>query len=198
MTRKILLATLFALAACEGSDNLLPPDDSGWLRFSHSGISQLPAAAYDADGEVALGSTGQFSLGDWAFAQLSASAADPMLILASQPSAGAAGHHDFAVMEVPRTVQAGATLPLALDCDAASCAELGTSFRLTPAGDNPAYSCNLTTGEIHVAARSSDRIAGTFSGTGTCFGPASSIEQTLQVTGGTFDVPIFGYPGDLR
>ena len=197
--KKILLscAALVSLAACNGAEGIGgPEDDAGSLRFSHTAIAQLSAGAYDAEGEVVLSGTGQFTLGDWAFAMQSASSADGLVVMASRPSSTGGGRHDFAMIDLPRNVQSGTTLNTSFDCafggGGDSCAEMRVSFRLTPQGDNPDYGCNLS-GQVRVTTRTARRIAGTFSGEAFCNGPASNIQQTMQITGGTFDVPIISF-----
>ena len=197
--KKILrsCAALVSLAACDGAEGVGgPEDDSGSLRFSHTAIAQLPAGTYQAQGEVVLSGTGQFALGNWAFAMQSPSASNGLRVMASRPSITGGGRHDLAVLDLPRDVEPGTTLTAELDCQRDGtddeCAVLRVSFRLTPQGDNPDYGCNLE-GPVHIATRTARRISGTFSGEAFCNGPASNVEQTMQITGGTFDVPIASF-----
>jgi hypothetical protein len=197
VTKRFLIpcAALLALAACGGAEGIGGPDEAahGSFRFSHSAVGPVAAGTYDGEGEVSLSGSGQFTLGEWAFAQVSASANDPMLVIASQPSAGTTGRHDMVIMDLPRNVTAGATVPFNIDCGIggpSACAEISVSFRLTPGGDNPDAGCNLLNGEVRITERSARRIKGTFSGSGQCFVVGSTQNPPVQVTNGSFDVPI--------
>lgn len=198
--KKLLIPclALAALAACDGAEGIGGVDDPiGSLRFSHSALPNLPAGSYDAEGDARLSPTGQFALGDWAFGQLSASANDPLVVLASQPSVNGGGRHDMASLDLPRDVRSGENLSVTIDCGLggpnARCTEVLVSFGLTPRGDNPEHGCQMNNGQVRVTSRADGRIKGTFSGSLSCVGTASEGPETLQVASGSFDVPVVDF-----
>jgi hypothetical protein len=188
---------LAALAACKGAEGIGGVDDPiGSLRFSHGALANLPAGTYHAEGDANLSATGQFTPGDWAFGQLSASPNDLLMVIASQPSVNGGGRHDLAMIELPRNVRAGENLDVVVDCGFggpnARCTDVLVSFGLTPRGDNPEYGCAMTTGQVRVTSRGDGRIKGTFSGSLSC---VNSVPDggALQITNGSFDVPVVDF-----
>jgi hypothetical protein len=183
-------AMLLALAACP-FDSTGPGDDRAVLRFSHTAAGTLlPAGTYEAEGEVRIGSQGQLQPGEWVFAMVGI---PPSLlrVTASRRSAIVDGRYDLVLMELPLTLQAGASVPVFSPCvGSPDCAQVQLGVR-AQGNLTPEMTCGLDGGTATVTARSDTRIQGTFSGPGNCFAPGASAP--FQVTGGTFDVPILDF-----
>jgi hypothetical protein len=62
-------------------------------------------------------------------------------------------------------------------------------FDFNPNGDQMSYGCFLTTGSVSITAITAEKIAGTFSGTGTCV-TSSLVESAFSITNGAFNVDV--------
>jgi hypothetical protein len=191
MRRFLVFGTfLLALSACDGTDATGPRGNVGALRFSAQGGARLPAATYDARGQVELDPSGEFALGEWAFGRTGAA---HLVVVASQPAAAGGGRHDMVTLFLPPGVRAGTTFAPVRDCAFGvprNCAELFLSFGVTLLDVAPEFSCSWTGGQVRVAERTRQRIRGTFSGTASCGSAEGTIGETIHLTGGSFDVPV--------
>jgi hypothetical protein len=74
------------------------------------------------------------------------------------------------------------------------CATMRFYLRPTINGVPYLYDCRLSAGTVTVSTRSDDRIAGTFSGTGSCTATTTPDEPAIQVTDGAFDITTIPKP----
>jgi hypothetical protein len=180
---------LLALTACDGDGFGPSRGDLGSLRYTRAGGSQVPSGTYEVEGEVRRGPTGALVLGEWAHAWNSS---DALTVMASRPSGD--GTYDIAYVSLPPDVRTGDTFAPVLDCSFGrplACAELTLELKVTALDILPGIGCRWLAGQVRVTERTGRRIRGTFNATASCADyQGQTGGETIQVTGGSFDVPI--------
>jgi len=177
-----LTAATVAMAGCKdstGNDNEIA---SGSLAFSYSGVR---SGTFAANGALEKQSASSFVKKSFATGvKLSDGAQNFVGVVAYLPVTATTGTE--ALFLFP-SAAAGTTLNLTDNCPGTACpigiVAFDTDPDLPEDGSDPFF---FTTGTIHITAVSSSRISGTFSGTALDFEGTRAIE----VTGGTFDVPL--------
>lgn len=186
---------LVALSACDAIGSTGLSGNVGAVRFAHSAAGPVAAGTYDAEGTIDPAGAGGLGGGTWAYAELGNSNQEPLMLVASQPSADAADRYDVVVLGFPRTVRTGDTFTEFFQCEyseetGSQCANLAVFFRVSPDEGGSFYRCQMGLGGIRVMERTADRIKGTFSGVAGCSTASGGNQAELRITDGTFDVPI--------
>lgn len=182
-------ALLLALTACDGDGFGPSRGDTGALRYARAGGSQVPSGNYEAVGRVKFGAAGGIVLGEWAYAQ--EYIGNRLMVMAARPATD--GSYDVAYVSLPPHVRAGDTFAPVVDCEFGrplSCAVLRLELGVTALDVAPRIACRWTAGQIRVTERTARRIRGTFSATASCADIQGQNGETIQVTGGSFDVPL--------
>ena len=185
MKRRAILAVLAAaaaLAACKdstGHDGV----GSGSVSFTYTGAR---SGSYSASGEFERLGTSSFVKKSFATGVNVNDASGPVIgILGYVPVTATTGHQ---VVLVLPPVTGGETLEIDPTCETVTFCPLGlVSFDINPDtqfDDSEGYL--FTGGTVHVTSATTDRVAGTFSGTAVDV----TGTKTLTVTNGSFDVPI--------
>jgi hypothetical protein len=182
--KHLLLGCTVALVGCDTTDvtdpNLLA---SGSVSFSYTGAGSASATSYSAVGSPPLNMT-SFGTTPWSVG--STQAAGQVIVMGVAPKTSTTW--DIAFITIARTTVGSSTIdPL---CTANACTEV---FLTTGANANEtswAFDCVLSSGSVVITSITSTRVAGTFSGSGTCVAGTSTTTSAFTVTGGTFDVAL--------
>jgi hypothetical protein len=173
--RFALAALVGALAGC-GSDTTEPTSQPGTLSFSYSGMvngtfsteGSMPAENWDTQ--------------HWA-AGVKDTDAGSIEVVGIKVRTNGLLDEAFVVFELLAPGSASIEDPIE---PATVDIELGVDE--SGATDGFEHMCSLTAGTVTVTAISSTRVAGTFSGTGTC--STSSEQGSISITNGKFDVAL--------
>jgi hypothetical protein len=181
--RSLLVLACLAIVACSNDDPAGPNNIgvSGTVSFSFSGGS---SGSFNASGALTSTTQADFTKA-WA-AGVKSDQDNAIEIAASAPKTSST--HDQVIITIPRTTAGGATINV--NCTANTCADVVVTF----GNSNASFlqfdlACGLETGTIVVASINSSRVAGTFSGTGTCF-TSGNQTSAFTVTNGSFDVAL--------
>jgi hypothetical protein len=177
LKRIIPVAALALLGSCKSAT--APFDPVGTMMFTFAGGMSGDWAADGAKGETAI----LRQTNSWA---ASRTGTNTVFAESAMPRSGTS--HDWAQLTIRR--RSAGTETLTADC-VDNCSRLYIMFGAPNAGSTDMFlkECTMTVGTITISAITSNRVTGTFSGTGQCasFGGASSA---WTVTNGTFDTPI--------
>jgi hypothetical protein len=181
----VVAACAIVLVAC--SDSTEPAATSS-LSFSYTGAGAPAATLFTAAGSIPLNLalTGTLGTTPWA-----AGAIDP------------ASNNSFVAGVIPKTsttwdftsigvgLKTVGTSPIDANCglDSANCTGVIVFFGASANDESFQFICNLASGSVTISAISATNIAGTFSGTGSCFN-SLDVETPFTVTNGAFDVAI--------
>jgi hypothetical protein len=172
---RILVGALLAVTAGCG-DGTGPGGLSGSVSFSHSGAT---TGTFSASGSVLVADP---EASTWAAGTRDdASQSIDVEGYIAHPS----GTHDYAHVQFPQLTPGTVTV--------ANGASVTIVFGQPETGTATWY-CTLTSGSVVVTSLSSNRVRGSFSGSGTCV-PASGSPVALTVTDGSFDVPLVDLTG---
>lgn len=180
---------VLALAACDtlfGSDPEVPGVSS--LSFQHDGVGGQAAGTYSAMGDLPGG--GLPELGDWVFAHLKGAGTQSVEISASR-TAGS-GRYDLVTVLLPPGARSGQRVTFLEMCETVpSCGSFFVIVGWNPDTSRSANLCWLAGGEMRIRRLTSERVAGTFSGSVRCANPPVGPAQVLD---GKFDVAIVQLP----
>jgi hypothetical protein len=183
--RSFLALAAIAVAGC-GDDPVSPGADSV-LSFSYTGAGAAAATSFSAAGQIPANVQTSFGSTSWA-AGAAAPTVNYATVAASIPRT--ATTYNFIAIGVTRKTVG--TSPVDATCDdpeATNCTGVFVFFDFNPDGDDMAFGCYLTAGSVTITSITSEKIAGTFSGTGTCLSDAFT-ESEFAITNGAFDVDV--------
>jgi hypothetical protein len=190
----LLFACGLALAGCS-DDPTAPKANSGALSFSYTGAGATSSATFSADGS-APSLTGE-SLGDnpWALGFYDNST-NSTLVTAVTPTTS--NTWDVTSVQIDRTTVGASSIDSGCDFDATACTGVVIFFALQGTADvnfdtGFSYMCVLASGTVNVTTAAATNIAGTFSGSGSCFTPAG-VETPFTIANGTFNVSVGQVP----
>ena len=174
-----------AAAGC-GDDPASPGADSR-MSFSYSGAGAASATTFSAAGQVPANVQTTFGTTEFA-----AGATDPTssytVVLGAVPRSSTT--IDFAAVSATRTT--AGTTPIDASCsdpEATDCTGVIVLYNFNGNGDTFSYECFLTTGSVTITSITAQKIAGTFSGTGTCYN-SNFLESPYSISNGTFNVDV--------
>ena len=99
---------------------------------------------------------------------------------------------DVLIIQIPRLTAGSSTI---LDtCTADNCAAVLFSYNANNDSGEAQWSCGLLSGTITITSITSDRVEGTFSGTGECLGTGPT-PSAFTITNGSFDVRLLSNLG---
>lgn len=174
----LLVPSLALLASCGGDGPTTVTGFNGALSFTYSGAN---SGTFSASGSVPTTANGQFT-NAWAAAQ--ASSTSEMFVAAVSPRSSTT--HDIVGIFIQRNTVGSVTINSTCNVN---CNSVDLAIGVANNGSTFTADCFLTAGTIAITEKTSSRMKGTFSGTGTC---SSSVGSTgsFTATGGTFDVAI--------
>jgi hypothetical protein len=182
----LLAACAIVLAGCSDSTS---PDDSTFS-FTYTGAGAANATTYSATGTIPAGlsQSNTFGTSPWAAGGVEATS-NYSFIAGVIPKTSTSW--DFAAVGIGRKTVG--TSPIDPNCDVEAtvdCTGVAIFFGFQPDGDGSfQYACFLSTGSATITSISETRIAGSFSGTGSCVN-SLDVESSFTITGGAFDVAI--------
>ena len=184
MKRLLLASALFGLWACDSTE----PNVSGSVSFSYAGAGGGTfTAAGDAPSFINPSTSTSWAVG---YTDLGET-----YVVASRPRTG--GLVDLAILRIQRTTTG--TEPIDASCDvdgSTACSGMMFSLNFNGNGDTGDFFCFLSSGSVVVTEMSSNRIKGTFSGSGSCTAGSGGTPAAFTVTNGSFDVARVTPPAD--
>jgi len=172
-----VIASLALLSGCKSAT--APLDPVGEMMFTHAGGMSGDFAANGEKGATAI----LRQTNPWAESRLGTNT-----VFTESMMVRTATSHDFAQLTIRR--QTVGTETLTAGCTGA-CSRLYVMFGAPNAGSSDMFlsECTMTVGTITISSITSNRVTGTFSGTGSCasFGGAPT---SWTVTNGTFDTAV--------
>jgi hypothetical protein len=182
--RLLAVFSLLVLGGCGGDNPQGPQLPATGVTFSYGGGG---GGTFSVTGDVPTGSEGIASR-DWA-AGLRNLTDDAYVIQALHARGG--GRYDIAYAYITRTTVGSTSITAGCNPDVSACSMVQFGVNMSQADENYNFVCVLTGGSISLTEITSERIKGSFSGTGICFTP-SGVSSAFSVTNGTFDVPLIG------
>jgi hypothetical protein len=175
-----------ALAGC--GDSTEP--DASTLSFSYTGAGAANATTFSATGVIPPNIVGTGTLGTNAWAAGSINPTSNFTIIGAViPRTSTT----WDITQVTVTRKTVGTTPIdpacADDFESVECTGIVVFYGLQPDGDDFQFGCFLTTGSVTITSITATNIAGTFSGTGTCFNSVG-FETPYSVTNGSFNVAV--------
>lgn len=187
--RKYLVGFLgLALISCSSDSTTAPTTvgESGSMSFSYTGAGG--GGSYSAAGAVPASTQNQNTFGAtaWAAALLALSSSTSIDVISAIPRSTTTW--DLASVELGQ--QTIGTFQINTSTCTSVCNAVVVEFGMNANGSTFTYICTLTTGTITLTSKSSTRIVGSFSGSGTCI-TSTGVSSAHTITNGTFDVGIF-------
>lgn len=173
-----VLPSLALLASCGSDGPTTVVGFDGALVFTYSGAT---SGTFNASGSLPTSAAAQNTT-PWAAAQ--ATATTEMFVAAAAPRS--ATTHDVVGLFIQRNTVGTETINSSCSFN---CNSVDLTIGLANSGSAFISSCYLSAGSIAITEKSTSRMKGTFSGTGTCVSQAGS-SSAFTLTGGTFDVAI--------
>jgi hypothetical protein len=190
ITSAILAACALAVIGCGGDDDTVSPNNSS-LSFTYTGAAAANATTFAASG-APTPSVGS-SLGSSSFAVGSLSTTGASSAVAGVvPTTSTT--YDMAIVAIAMATVG--TSPISETCDADSfegtefCTGVAVFYGLSDSEEAEGYLCGLTSGSVAITSISDKSMAGTFSGTGTCYNFALDTEAPYTITNGVFNVAL--------
>lgn len=184
--RAVIAVSALVLAGC--GDSTSP--DASTFSFTYTGAGSANARPFSATGDVPPNLSASGTLGTSAWA---AGAFDPAsnftFVAGVIPKSSTT--YDFAAVGIARKTVGTSTIDSSCGLDVETteeCTGFLVFFGFQPDGDASDYDCFLTTGSVSITSVSDDRVAGTFSGAGTCFNGTTGFESPFSITNGAFNV----------
>ena len=190
----LLFACGLALAGC--SDNpTAPKANSGSLSYSYTGAGASSSATFSADGSAPSLAGESLGTSPWALGFYD-TGTNSTIVTAVSPKTSTTW--DVSFVQIDRTTAGTSNIDVGCDFDATSCTGVVIFFGLqgtadTNFNDGYTYMCTLATGTVNVTTATAANVAGTFSGTGSCFNPAGD-ETPFTIANGTFNVSVGQVP----
>jgi hypothetical protein len=185
-----VVAALTLYVAC-GGDSTGPIDTnygtSGGITFTYTGAG---SGIFNAKGTVSAPAAAPYAT-TWAIGWKDP-ADNSTNVVANLSRAG--GISDIAVIVIKGQTTGTVTIdPNCVISDTATCNDVLFASGQNSNGTTFAYICSLTSGVITVSSISSTNVAGSFSGSGSCF-TANGTSSSFVVTNGSFNVPLLASP----
>jgi hypothetical protein len=174
-------ATLLAMGC---SDTTAPNTIGAAGSMSFSFTNAGTAGSYSANGAVPSNVSVNFGSKPWATGTLDNSD-QTILVGAAIPKSSST----WDVATIQLVGQSTGTKTIDANCGASTCTEVLVDFGATQSETNFQLTCALTTGTVVVTSLSASHVAGTFSGSGTCFS-STGTTTPFTVTNGAFDVAL--------
>jgi hypothetical protein len=164
------------------------PDDST-LSFTYTGATATNATTFSATGTIPPGLSESNSVGTTAWAAGAVEpAANASFVIGVVPKTSTTW--DFAAIAIDRKTVGTSSIDVNCDTETATdCTGVAVFFNFQGDGDTYQYLCVLATGSVSITAVSDTHIAGTFSGSGSCFN-ALDAETPFTITNGAFNVEL--------
>jgi hypothetical protein len=182
LTRFFVGSAMAMAMAC--SDTTAPNTIGAAGSLSFSFTNAGTAGSYSATGAVPTDVSVNFGSKPWATGTTD-NTNQTILIGAAVPRSGST----WDVASIQLAGQTTGTKTIDPNCGASKCTEVLMDFGATQSETNFQLACTLTTGTVVVTSLSSSHVAGTFSGSGTCFSSAGNTTP-FTVTNGAFDVAL--------
>ena len=190
----LLFACGFALAACS-DDPTSPRPNAGDLSYSYTGAGATASATFSANGSAPDLAGQSFGTNPWALGFYDVGTSST-IVTAVNPKTSTTW--DVSLVQIDRTTVGTSSIDSGCDFDASSCTGVVIFFGLQGTADvnfdtGFTYMCTLASGTVNVTTATATNIAGTFSGSGSCFTPAGD-ETPFTIANGTFNVSVGQLP----
>lgn len=191
---------LLALAACDGGSTGPGPepqpqvDATGRVSFTVPGPDGKPAGTFNANGALSPDSLYDFTLGNWAYAELLPYQTPYISAWASAPAPNGL-FYLLKMEDIPGHVQAGSVLNAWYNCQRRpGCVRVIFYTNMVDTyfenGDGPKVTCGALEGPVQITERTADRIKGTFSFRALCGVTPGNASFEYTVNDGSFDLPL--------